>query len=68
MFWTNKKFAYLIFINKLTWYHPKLMYKNIVQKNMKKFYDTIISFIFFLFCWDDIESTIWDLATFSSWS
>ena len=26
-FWTNKKFFYLIFINKLSWYHPKKMNK-----------------------------------------
>ena len=26
-FWTNKKFVYLIFINKLSWYHPKITYK-----------------------------------------
>ena len=36
-FWTNKKFVYLIFINKLSWYHPKITYKNIVQKDMNKF-------------------------------
>ena len=24
LFWTNKKFVYLIFINKLSWYHPKI--------------------------------------------
>ena len=38
LFWTNKKFVYLIFINKLLWYHPKIMYKNIVQKDMNKFH------------------------------
>ena len=37
LFWTNKKFVYLIFINKLSWYHPKIMYENIVQKDMNKF-------------------------------
>ena len=26
-FWTNKKFVYLIFINKLWWYNPKITYK-----------------------------------------
>ena len=36
-FWTNKKFVYLIFIDKLLWYHPKITYKNIVQKDMNKF-------------------------------
>ena len=37
LFWTNKKFVYLILINKLSWYHPKILYENIVQKNMSKF-------------------------------
>ena len=37
LFWTNKKFVYLIFINKLSWYHPKITYENIVQKDMNKF-------------------------------
>ena len=37
MFGTNKKFVYLIFINKLSWYHPKITYENIVQKDMNKF-------------------------------
>ena len=32
LFWTNNKFVYLIFINKLLWYHPKITYENIVQK------------------------------------
>ena len=41
LFWTNKKFVYLIFINKLSWYHPKIMYENIVQKDMNKFYETV---------------------------
>ena len=26
LFWTNKKFVYWIFINKLSWYHPKIKY------------------------------------------
>ena len=38
LFWTNKKFVYLIFINKLSWYHPKIMYENIVQKDLNKFF------------------------------
>ena len=25
--WTNNTFVYLIFINKLSWYHPKISYK-----------------------------------------
>ena len=37
LFWTNKKFVYLIFINKLWWYHPKITYENIVLKDMNKF-------------------------------
>ena len=37
LFWNNKKFVYLIFINKLSWYRPKMMYENIVQKDMNKF-------------------------------
>ena len=37
LLWTNKKFIYLIFINKLLWYHPKITYENIVQKDMHKF-------------------------------
>ena len=36
LFWTNKKFGYSIFINKLLWHHPKITYKNIVQKDMNK--------------------------------
>ena len=39
MFFTNKKFVYRIFINKFLWYHPKIIYKNIVQKDMNKFQD-----------------------------
>ena len=39
LFWTNKKFVYLIFTSKLSWYHPKIKYKNIVQKDMNKFLD-----------------------------
>ena len=31
------KESYLIFINKLLWYHPKIRYENIVQKGMNKF-------------------------------
>ena len=38
IFWTNKKFVYLIFINKLSWYHSKITYENIVQKDMNKFF------------------------------
>ena len=41
LFWTNKKFVYLIFINKLSWYHPKITYKNILQKDMNKFIDDV---------------------------
>ena len=37
LFWTNKLFVYLIFINKLLWYRPKIMYQNIVQKDMNVF-------------------------------
>ena len=37
LFLTNKKFVYLISINKLFWYHPKITYENIVQKDMNKF-------------------------------
>mgnify|MGYP007015602983 CR=1 FL=1 len=37
LLWTNKKFVYWIFINKLFWYYPKITYKNIVQKDMNKF-------------------------------
>ena len=37
LFWTNKLFVYLIFINKLLWYRPKIMYENIVQKDMNVF-------------------------------
>ena len=33
LFLTNKKFIYLFFINKLSWYHPEITYKNIVQKD-----------------------------------
>ena len=40
LFWTNKKF---IFINKLSWYHPKIMYKNIVQKDMSKFLEIFVT-------------------------
>ena len=38
LFWSNKKFVYLIFINKLLWYHPKITYENILQKDRKEFY------------------------------
>ena len=41
LFWTNKLFVYLIFINKLLWYRPKIMYENIVQKDMNVFSKTI---------------------------
>ena len=41
LFWTNTKFVYVIFINKLPWYHPKIMYENIVQKEMNKLFITI---------------------------
>ena len=37
LYWTNKKFVYLTFINKLSWYHPKVAFENIVQKDMNKF-------------------------------
>ena len=40
LFCTNKKFVYLIFINKLLWYHPKITYKNIIQKDMNKFLES----------------------------
>ena len=39
LFWTNKKLVYLIFINKISWYHPKIAYENIVQKDMNKFHN-----------------------------
>ena len=42
LFWTNKKFVYLIFINKLLWYHPKIMYENIVQQDMNKFLENVL--------------------------
>ena len=35
--WTNKKCVYSIFTHKLLWYHPKIKYKNIIQKDMNKF-------------------------------
>jgi hypothetical protein len=38
LFWTNKKFLYLIFINKLPWYHSEIKYENIVQKDMNNFF------------------------------
>ena len=41
MFWTNK-FVYLIFINKLSYCHPKIMYKKIVQKDMNKFFVSLL--------------------------
>ena len=41
LFWTNKEFVYLIFINKLSWYYPKIKYKNIEQKVMNKFYENL---------------------------
>ena len=34
----NKNFVYLIFINKLLWYHPKKTYENTIQKDMNKFH------------------------------
>ena len=37
LFGTNKKFVYLIFIDKLSWYHPKITYENIAQKEINKF-------------------------------
>ena len=46
MLWINKKFVYLIFINKLSWHHPKIMYENIVQKDMNKL--LIISYLSFV--------------------
>ena len=54
LFWTNKKFVYLIFINKLSWYHPKITYENIVQKNMDKF---LVFFLkkSFIFCGSKFE-------------
>ena len=45
LFWTNKKFVYLIFINKLWWYHPKLTNKNLVQKDMNKFRACLKSYV-----------------------
>ena len=38
-FFTEKKtlFVYIIFINKLSWYYPKIKYENIIQKDMNKF-------------------------------
>ena len=41
MVWTNKKFVYLIFINKLLWYHPKIRYENIIQRDKNKFQQQI---------------------------
>ena len=41
LFWTNKLFVYLIFINKLLWYRPKIMYENIIQKDMNKFKESL---------------------------
>ena len=43
IFWTNKIFFYLIFINKLWWYHPQIMYENFVQEDMNKFFVNWIS-------------------------
>ena len=37
LFWTKEKFIYIIFMNKLWWYHSKRTYENIVQKEMNKF-------------------------------
>ena len=37
LLWANKEFVYINFINKLSWYHPKITYENIVQKDMNKF-------------------------------
>ena len=34
----DENIVYLIFINKLSCYHPKIMYENIVQKVINKFY------------------------------
>ena len=36
-FCSNQKFVYLIFIYKLSWYHPKIIYEYIEQKDMYKF-------------------------------
>ena len=36
-FCSNQKFVYLIFIYKLPWYHPKIIYEYIEQKDMYKF-------------------------------
>jgi hypothetical protein len=41
LFWINKKFVYLIFINKLWWYHPKITHENIIKKDMNKFVKTM---------------------------
>ena len=46
LLWTNTKFVYLIFINKLSWYHPKITYENIiVQKDINRFFYTYILWI-----------------------
>ena len=45
LFWSNKKFVYLIFINKLLWYHPKITYENILQKDRKEFYKNKITIL-----------------------
>ena len=45
LFWTKKKIAYLIFINKLWWYHPKIMFENIVQKDMNKFLESYLELL-----------------------
>ena len=39
LFWTNKKFLYLIFINKLLWYHPKITitYETSYKRTWKSF-------------------------------
>ena len=50
LFWTNKKFVYLIFVNKLLWYHPKITYKNIIQKDMNRFIVLLKTLSVPLFC------------------
>ena len=49
LFWINKKFVYLIFIKTLSWYHPKITYKNIVKKDMNKFKSCKLWFFLVIF-------------------
>ena len=38
------KFVYLIFINKLSGYHPKITYENIVQKYRTKGHEQVFNY------------------------